>query len=229
MATRETVRQCLVILGAAYPRMALPAQTVTVFCELLSDVDDDLLVTAVKHHAATSKWFPSVAELRSAVVDLSDRAEGVPTAEDAWLEICRKMARYPPVPMQDGWRVPEFSHPLILEAVNVLGGWAALGQSEHGVADRAHFFKIYPQLVARRRADASLLPSVREAIGRLQIPALPAGSEPGSSREGSLLPGQGHGPAAGSTADTGQGHTAATPGPGPTGVAQRAADAAREE
>lgn len=202
MASRETIRRCLVILVAAYPRTVLPEQTAGVYSELLADVDDDLLATAVQHHAATSKWFPSVAELRSAVADLADRAEGVPTAEDAWQEICEKMVLYPPVPLETGWRVPEFSHPLVLEAVNVLGGWVRLGESEHGIADRAHFFKIYPQLAARRRAEVSMLPSVREAIDRLQVPALPAGKRPAAARGGAPPGKAGDGPGTGRPART---------------------------
>jgi len=167
MANAETIRRCLVILGAAYPRFPVPAETASVYAQLLADVDDALLVAAVKHHAATSKWFPTVAELREAALELRDVADGVPTAEEAWGEVCEKMRRYPPVPLENGWRVPEFSHPLILKAVNVLGGWVELGRSENGIADRAHFFQIYPQLVARRRADVALLPSVRETIARL--------------------------------------------------------------
>lgn len=51
-------------LAAAYPRQDMPAETIVVYFDALSDLDSDLVSGAVRHLAKASKWFPAASEIR---------------------------------------------------------------------------------------------------------------------------------------------------------------------
>ena len=158
MAAKETVARVLVVLAAAYPRQNLPKETSQVYAELLCDIDDELLVVAAKQHAASSKWFPSVAELRSMALEIQARANGLPTAAGAWCEVMDQVRAH------GYYGAPCFSHRLVGQAVDGLGGWRALCASTNQVADRAHFMRIYETLSKREQDSAAMLPEVRAAM-----------------------------------------------------------------
>lgn len=64
--------------------------------------------------------------------------------------------------------------------VEALGGYDYLCRSEEPMADRAHFIRIYDQIVERERQTARMLPEVRELRARLaagQAQYLGAGDE----------------------------------------------------
>lgn len=65
--------------------------------------------------------------------------EGIPNAEDAWIEICKNLNPY---------KRPEWSHPVIEKAVKTMG-YMQLCTSENPSIDRAQFLKIYQTLGSR--------------------------------------------------------------------------------
>ena len=148
------------------------------YARLLVDIDPDLLRAAVLQHIATSKWFPKVSELREAALALVTHAELSP--EEAWGEVRQTIQRVGSYGIFDratmAYRLPTFSHPLIDRAVEIMG-WRNLCASDNEVADRAHFFKIYSQLVGRRNRDEMMLPEIKQVVEalsleqRLQLPA----------------------------------------------------------
>jgi hypothetical protein len=182
--TKAQMGQILGVLGVVYRRQALTTQelklAVPVWHELLGDLDFDLLKAAVHAHCASSKWFPSVAELRQAAYDLvAADAEGV-TAGEAWREVRRalRLGCHRFQSGEAGW-----SSPLVEAAFNALGGWnyfrAALAEDE--MADRAHFTRAFEALQRRQRDQARMHPAARrfrqEYLERApQLP--PACSEP---------------------------------------------------
>lgn len=173
MADRGTIKQVMIILSAAYPRFTVTADTGRVYADLLADIDDDLLIAATKQHATSSKWFPSVAELRQAAFNIRAKSRGIPSPAEAWGEVMREVRRV------GSWGTPEFSTPLIADTVDGLGGWAALCASDNNVADRAHFLKIYGSLLERHDQDAAMLPEIRDLVAqmsaRMEAPQLEEG------------------------------------------------------
>jgi hypothetical protein len=172
MATRDTVSKALVLLATAYPRYEMTKDTGRVYAELLSDIPDDLLIAAAKHHATISKWFPSVAELRAAAFSIQAKVKGVPSAEEAWGEVMHQIRNI------GSWGEPQFSTPLIGTAVDGLGGWMIVCTSTNTVADRAHFLRIYGNLLKRQQEDVAMLPEVRELIRGLTTPLLEESCQP---------------------------------------------------
>jgi hypothetical protein len=162
MASLVEVTKTLTFLAALYPRYALTEETIDAYHVILQDLGVGLLKAAAMELGSQDRpFFPSAGELRQAAFDLVARSDGLPTAGEAWAEVCRKIG-------EDGHiRVPEFSHPLVKQAVDGVGGWLNLCWSVNQVADRARFMEVYKVLMRRRRSDERMLPQVRETAAAL--------------------------------------------------------------
>jgi len=187
MASTDTVTRALAILAVAYPRFEMAKETPRVYAELLQDIPDEVLVAAVKQHAASSKWFPSVAELRQAAMEIRAQAAGVLTPEQAWVQVREAVQRFgwygESIDTENGggWRVPRMLDPLTRQAVDGIGGWRMLCQSENAPADRAHFLRIYGNLLEREQTSAAMLPDVQRTIKNLAEAMTRAQLESGDS------------------------------------------------
>jgi hypothetical protein len=148
-------------LATMYPREEVTVKNCKAYAASLCDIPVPILVIALDQCGADCKFFPSVAEIREKVRVLT-APKDVLTAGEAWGVAVKRMKRYgiyPPYPPRP---IPLIEHPFIEETVAAIGGWYDLATSENQVADRAHFMKIYDQLVARREADERLLPAAHQ-------------------------------------------------------------------
>ena len=188
MASDEIIVRVLGRLGDAYPRYEIREGMAETYAVLLGDLPDEILMAATIHHIASSKWFPSIAELRTAATDIQSRAMGVRSAEEGWINVQKAVRQFgyygETVDPEDGggWRVPSMLSDLEKSAVDALGGWRMLCQSDNAVADRAHFLKIYGNLLTRETDTARMLPQVQQMISaladKMRQPELPAGERP---------------------------------------------------
>ncbi len=83
-----TETQALVLVNAieaAYPRQSLKEGTVKVYVECLKDLDYEVASRVVYSHIRSERWFPTVAEIREACVEM---VHVIPTTESA-MEIIR--------------------------------------------------------------------------------------------------------------------------------------------
>lgn len=151
----ELILKSLLLMKAAYPRLALSDETIQLYTRALQDIEPALLKAAVMHHIASSKWFPTIAELREAAAHLLASASGQPSAYDAWGAVMRQ------VRLRGRWGVPDLE-PLAQQAVNVIGGWSFICDSENVTADRARFIAAYEQLLERKVRQQMELPIVTE-------------------------------------------------------------------
>lgn len=102
----------------------------------LVDLPTEPLQRSVLRLVQVSKFFPTVAEIRDEVASLICQ---LPEVGEAWAEVNRAILAV------GHMRKPEFSHPLIDEAVRQLG-WVDICMSETPTSDRAKFFEAYNQL-----------------------------------------------------------------------------------
>ena len=181
MASEKQVRGLLRAISGAYPTFELTDDRVSIYVKLLADLDAEALIAATQQHIATSKFPPTVAELREACASLTRPA--LPAWADAWGEVLEAIRRVGYLGR------PSFSHPLITQAVQGMGGWKVMCQMEIGETStwRAQFRDVYNAYASRATATANLLPDVRAAAERNGVlpapveatpPALPAPSEP---------------------------------------------------
>lgn len=175
MATRSEISKVIMVLAASFPnfkpgytpqeRKVRLAEMVQAYTAILGDLDADRLAQTAYHLASINTFFPSAAELRAAYFSMEERATGVPTADEAWNEVKRLFHRG-----YSRYRAPPsevFSHPLVQKAMEGIGGWLALCNSENDAADRARFLQAYDIHMRREREMSRMLPAVRETIEQL--------------------------------------------------------------
>lgn len=157
MASKQEIIKALTVLAAAYPRFELPQATVEIYTRLLVDLDFDTLKAATLHCATVHKFFPTVAEIRAAAVELQTMAEGIPSESEAWGEVVKQIQAV------GSYGKPKFSHPLIEDVVRQLG-WINLCMSENQTADRARFMDAYSIAFQSSRRRAQMLPEVLDIV-----------------------------------------------------------------
>ena len=164
MTTAKALSVALRLLVRAYPdhvRRHLSEQGAMnelrrLYEKFLEDIADELLLSAVEAHIASSKWWPKVAELRSQCADLAAQSQGLPSAFEAWAEVKVATRNHS----------CEFSTPLIRKAMDGVGGLQAfrLSDTDHESAWRARFYQSYETLVKRERDDAILPEMTRKRL-----------------------------------------------------------------
>ena len=160
-------------LFSCFPHAEGSDGTIAQYVRLLSDIPAETLQIVVDQSIAECRFVPSIAELRERFHALSGEMS-IPLAAEEWgrVELAKR---------REGrsWK-PQFKNPLTQKAVLILG-WSNLCLSDNPVADRAHFIKIYDQLVERGRRDNALLPHARQMLEQSTIKRLTdAGSQPQS-------------------------------------------------
>lgn len=131
---------------AAYPTTKITDDSAAVYVRMLLDLEYEAASAALARLVATSKFPPSIAEIREATLAMVSgevRAGG-----EAWGDVLKAIGRYGRnrVPGQDF----RFDDPTVAECVAALK-WRELCDSESPEADRARFIQLYDQLAARRR------------------------------------------------------------------------------
>lgn len=149
--TELQIKKLVAVMVAAHPSSKVSEESIAVYARMLADLDYPAANAAVEQLLATSKWMPTVAEIRERVVSL--HAGEVRAGGEAWgsvLKAIRGAGRY---------RIPgadfAFIDPVTAECVAAMS-WVELCDSENPTADRARFIELYDQLATRhRRAQLS--------------------------------------------------------------------------
>ncbi|HKS27792.1 MAG TPA: hypothetical protein VJS44_08230 [Pyrinomonadaceae bacterium] len=143
------------MLAAAYPNASITKETLRVYEGMLADIPLDVLDAVVRQCLAECEFFPTIARLREMALNLTSNVSQMPTPFEAWGIVAKEIGAVGHLGN------PKFENPLIEKAVKIMGWWQ-LCTSENPIADRAHFVKVYEQLLNRAVQDAKLLPESRE-------------------------------------------------------------------
>lgn len=165
MAKNDETTDVVAALVDAYPRVPIEARTVKVYCAALADIPVAELRAAAMKLIGSSRFFPTVAEIREAwaLSKTGPKRSGL----DAWGDVLREVQRV-------GWYgTPKLEDPVAAAAVKALG-WRALCESDNQAADRAHFAKAYESIAARNLEAVQLgkagmrpeLPPARPSVVR---------------------------------------------------------------
>jgi len=160
MASEKNITGFMGILSASYPNYNLSRETIIIYQRTLSDIDDEVLENAVLHLITTSKFFPTVAEIRDAAFSIIANKSSLPSSYEAWQEAISHCHR---------GEYRNYSHPLIEKAAMIIGVeyWRNMNVDDE-MPTRAHFFKIYESLLSRAESDMKMLPQVKEFSNRYQ-------------------------------------------------------------
>jgi hypothetical protein len=86
----SAVKVALLQMRTAFPQREVPVETVALYARQLADLDEVAVIDAIERLIRTSRFFPTIAEIREAAV-AGGATEGL--AELAWAEVTREARR----------------------------------------------------------------------------------------------------------------------------------------
>jgi hypothetical protein len=147
---KSEVAEIVMMLIAAFPNSKITPQTSAVYEASLVDLPVDVARQAVTRLIATSEWFPTVAKIRSAVVDL--RLGPVASGAEAYDLVLQAIRKHGPA--FGNHPEPMFADPYIAKCLGVWGTWnGACNSPSNDPGGRARFIELYDDLASRARAD----------------------------------------------------------------------------
>lgn len=157
-------------LADAFPQKEIPDASLVRYAELLEDLPLESVAAACHRLALTADWFPTVAQIRAAVVS---GPFGLDLAEAAWVEVEREARRVGynrPRMFRNGQfsepQQPAFSSPAIAAAALAVG-WELLctGDNSKGFI-RDAFLKAFRSIQDRqaKAQQTGVMPIERAAI-----------------------------------------------------------------
>jgi hypothetical protein len=176
MAELKTLANMLKEIRAAYPTWKASEDTARVWAVYLNDLDDDLLVASVRKFISSAEhaFPPSIPEIRAIAGQLVAEVNLLPSALEAWGEVCR--AKKPsrtfmhcdPGIDPRGWLMVDdpphaWSHPLVKTCAQRFG-WPRFPSGENETADRAHFMRAYEEMLKNETARENRLPQISQYI-----------------------------------------------------------------
>jgi Loader and inhibitor of phage G40P len=84
--TRGEAMQLVAILKAAFPRQPIEPETVKTYAAFLADLEVETATEAMKRLVASSRFFPTIAEIRE---EIAEQACGLPSELEAWELVAR--------------------------------------------------------------------------------------------------------------------------------------------
>ncbi len=138
------------MIVAAYPSSKLDAASSKIYRTMLVHLPADIARAAVTRLLATSKFAPSIAEIRSAAAELEHGP--VRTGAEAYDVVLKAIRIHGPA--FGDHKEPTFLDPLIPKCLGVWGTWNdACDSPSNDPGGRARFIELYDEL-ARRQRDA---------------------------------------------------------------------------
>jgi hypothetical protein len=142
-------QECAVLVGmiaSAYPSWKPTQETVSVYVELLSDLDKNEAQNALRSLLMASEYPPAVAAIRKKVLESRD---GAPLLKaEAWELVMHLVRRY------GTYERPAIEDYVTQQVVNSLG-WRELCTSTNTDTIRAQFFRLYDE-VAQKHLEEKL-------------------------------------------------------------------------
>ena len=126
-------------LKATYPRQEIREETVEVYVRFLSDLDHAAAEQAVGRIVATSRFFPTIAEIRE---EVAEGYAGLPSVAEA-LALVAERYRLSDAEVKEN-RLPDE----VLKAYRIVGGEWAFRTSTNATTLHAQFRDLYAQFRA---------------------------------------------------------------------------------
>lgn len=159
--TNKEISKLMALATANFPNMQEKdmGPTLVLWREMLADMPYEVAEAALLKVLATTKFWPTMAEIREAALTITGQ-QGLTPAE-AWALVEQANERYGYYRAAEGMRsLP----PLVQTVVRALGGFQEICSSEEPAVVRGQFLKMYEQYAAREREMAVLPANVRGLI-----------------------------------------------------------------
>lgn len=140
----QLVADLVADLAAAFPQRAISRETLSIYARELGDLNPADLAIAVRLLIRTSEFFPTIHAIRDAVAE-SDL--GLPGEAEALAQVNARAA------YRETTGDPPAVHPLVREAVTLLGGWHAIRATDEPGVMRGQLLRLYRELRHARVAE----------------------------------------------------------------------------
>lgn len=161
---KSEVVELVTFLSNCVGQSKLTPDQAEAYALMLADLDSEVLKRAVYQLGRTSKFFPSVSEVRARCAELQSPGV-VKTGDDAWGDVLVAISEHGYT-----WKHVAFGDPLVDKIVRNMG-WINLCQSENIVADRAHFIRAYEMHRGEFKAEIQRSQGALPSINQLRLPA----------------------------------------------------------
>lgn len=164
--TKAEVAKLLAVLQYAYPNGRIPADdtAISLWYQMLRDLDCQTVNTAVMGMVATLKYPPSIADIREAVARAMAEARGDPDAGQAWRTVYKAIGRY-------GYYRPGEARAALGErmwkAIDMVGGWSHLCSTDEIEIVSAQFERRYKAMQEQERYKTLVPLEARERMKEL--------------------------------------------------------------
>lgn len=149
--TAEEVSKLVAVLAANYPTAKLTRDNIRAYEFALADLDYQLAQRAVTNIVRTSKFFPSIAEIRAACIETTNGPTR--TGVEAYTILTRAIRRFGYCLKDE--EPPKFKDPLIAKCLGVWGSWNdACNAPGDDAAGRARFIELYNSLARAAHTEA---------------------------------------------------------------------------
>lgn len=145
-----------------WPEAGKEEMVIALWSRMLSDVDFETAQIAIEKYMSESVYPPTVADLRQRISEITTPM--YKTAIEAWGDLSKAILRYGYYQQE---KALEMLDPITRKVVDALG-FRYLCLSTDVMADRAHFLKVYDNLVERERKESLLMLDTKEAMYRIQ-------------------------------------------------------------
>jgi hypothetical protein len=145
--TNQEAYRLVGVLFASYPLAKFTNQNADAYAGSLADLPLDKATQAIERLRRTSKFLPTVSEIRECCSDLSVGSRR--TGSEAWDTLQKAARRW-------GWqRPPKITDTKMEHAIGVLGGWVAVCSItiDAEMSARARFIEAYDMMSKRERLD----------------------------------------------------------------------------
>lgn len=141
------------IIQSAYPRQEFPEDTVRIYALSLADLPAKLGQQAVMELIRTSKWTPTIAEIRQRAAEIG---RPMPAVDEAWSEAQRAARGFKPGVLMDvHWSTDE-----VAEAVAAIGGLWGIAMTSRPEVLQRQFTETYNALRQRRLDQLQVTPGL---------------------------------------------------------------------
>lgn len=158
--SNEQFRNLMKGLSAAYPRVSIAntPEGLEMWRRMLSDLSYEQLSLAIQTHITTSKWAPSIAEIRELAINQHPRDWGY-----GWSLVLNCIRRHGSYGIDDAMQELKNKDDVTYAVVKRLG-FKELCFSENLAADRANFRMMYDQVSERAVFEVKVPDRLKEIM-----------------------------------------------------------------
>lgn len=149
MSDRKRILEKLKLVSKVTTNSPSPTEEKEVwilYLNILSKYPTDLVLEAIDDYIETSTYsnFPKPAHIILRIKELQLEKENIPNVGDAWAEVLSKVGDLKRT------EVPEFSHDIIIQTVQDIGGYRLIMEANDQTSNRSKFYQRYEENINER-------------------------------------------------------------------------------